>query len=283
MTAFFESLDFQGLPALRLRAPDGGTVIVTDFGAHAVSWQPTPGHERLYLSDTAVLDGTRPIRGGIPVVFPQFGLLGSLPRHGFARTRVWERADQQAGADYTQATWTLRSDPASLALWPATFVAELTVCVGSRRLDVELYVANEGDITFAFTGALHTYCAVGEVEQTILYGLGGTTYRDALRASEEVEQRENALRIDREVDRIYLATNPELVLDTPVGATRIEQSGFEDTVVWNPWTGGTQVFADLPPLGFRRFLCVESAAIAVPIEVLPGESWSGRQSLILEA
>lgn len=31
------------------------------------------GVENLYLSETAVFDGKAAIRGGIPVVFPQFG------------------------------------------------------------------------------------------------------------------------------------------------------------------------------------------------------------------
>ena len=38
----------------------------------------------------AVFDGTQPIRGGVPVVFPQFGRPDpSLPMHGFARSSRW--------------------------------------------------------------------------------------------------------------------------------------------------------------------------------------------------
>lgn len=282
MTSDFETFDLHGLRALRLRSPDGGSAVVTDFGAHAVSWQPSPGGERLYLSESAVFDGAKPIRGGIPVVFPQFGSLGPLAKHGFARTRHWQRSDQHSGADFASATWTLASDADTLAQWPARFLAELTVNVGARRLDVELFVSNEGDEPFAFTSALHTYCAVSEVENVVLYGLGGTTYRDQLRSGREDTQRENALRIEREVDRVYLSTSPSLVLDDSRGPLGIEQSGFSDTVVWNPWTETSLGIPDLPALGFRRFLCVEAAAIAVPITLPPGESWSGRQSLVAD-
>ena len=38
----------------------------------------------------AVFDGTQPIRGGVPVIFPQFGRPDqSLPMHGFARSSLW--------------------------------------------------------------------------------------------------------------------------------------------------------------------------------------------------
>jgi glucose-6-phosphate 1-epimerase len=57
---------------------------VHQFGATVTSWK-FGGVERLFLSDRAVQDGSKPIRGGIPLVFPQFGQNGKLPQHGFAR------------------------------------------------------------------------------------------------------------------------------------------------------------------------------------------------------
>src|SRR5262245_34324600 len=96
----FVALDHHGLPALRLTAADGATALVTHYGAHALSWIPAGGDERLYLSETAVFQPGTAIRGGIPVIFPQFGTLGPLPRHGFARTRTWTLEQTRAGADY---------------------------------------------------------------------------------------------------------------------------------------------------------------------------------------
>jgi glucose-6-phosphate 1-epimerase len=50
--------------------------------------------ERLFLSSKAILDGTKAIRGGIPIVFPCFGAPQhpehlKLAQHGFARTSLW--------------------------------------------------------------------------------------------------------------------------------------------------------------------------------------------------
>jgi len=46
-------------------------------------------NEVFFVSEKAVYDGETAIRGGIPVVFPQFGP-GELPNHGFARTSNWD-------------------------------------------------------------------------------------------------------------------------------------------------------------------------------------------------
>ena len=55
------------------------------FGATVISWIFN-GRERLFVSETAVWDGKKAIRGGIPLVFPQFGQpLKTMSQHGFAR------------------------------------------------------------------------------------------------------------------------------------------------------------------------------------------------------
>lgn len=46
------------------------------------------------MSSKAALDGSKPVRGGIPVVFPCFGAPthpdhAKLPQHGFARSEAW--------------------------------------------------------------------------------------------------------------------------------------------------------------------------------------------------
>ena len=53
-------------------------VVVCLFGANITSYT-VGGKPVLFLSRSAVLDTTKPIRGGIPLVFPQFGP-GAWPR-----------------------------------------------------------------------------------------------------------------------------------------------------------------------------------------------------------
>ena len=49
--------------------PTGESVTVHLYGATVTSWKAR-GQEQLFLSQKAHLDGSKPIRGGIPVVFP---------------------------------------------------------------------------------------------------------------------------------------------------------------------------------------------------------------------
>lgn len=48
----------------------GESVTVSLFGATVISWKLSNGQEQLFLSEKAHLDGSKPIRGGIPLVFP---------------------------------------------------------------------------------------------------------------------------------------------------------------------------------------------------------------------
>jgi glucose-6-phosphate 1-epimerase len=49
--------------------PTGESVDVLLHGATVISWK-SGAKENLWLSDAAILDGSKPVRGGIPIVFP---------------------------------------------------------------------------------------------------------------------------------------------------------------------------------------------------------------------
>lgn len=50
--------------------PTGERVEVQLYGATVLSWTDARGRERLWVSEAASLDGSRAVRGGIPLVFP---------------------------------------------------------------------------------------------------------------------------------------------------------------------------------------------------------------------
>jgi glucose-6-phosphate 1-epimerase len=271
--------EFRGQPALRLLAPDGATAVVLLHGAQVVSWQPAGGGERLFLSERCRFGAGAAVRGGMPVIFPQFGTRGALPRHGFVRTVPWTTSRAETGADDALAVLQLTDDESTRAVWPHAFALELTVCVRAGRLDVELAATNTGEAAFEFTAALHTYLAVADVEAARLTGLEGCRYDDCVDAAEGVEQG-GALRVGGEIDRIYRDVRAPLRLDGPGASLRIEAANFPDVVVWNPGRDKAAALADLAPEEFRRFLCVEAACVGRPLRLDSGAHWWGRQTLL---
>jgi glucose-6-phosphate 1-epimerase len=271
--------EVSGQPAVALRAPDGACATVLLHGAQVVSWQPAGGSERLFLSGCSRFGPGASVRGGMPVIFPQFNERGPLPRHGFVRARPWTVARAEIGADDALAVLVLADDESTRALWPHGFALELTVCVRGDRLDVELAVSNTGNEAFSFMAALHTYLRVAEVEAVRLRGLSGGRYEDFTTRTLHVDEDET-LRVDGEVDRIYYGATAPLRLSEGPRQLRIESAHFPEVVVWNPWQVKAAAMADLAPGDFRRFLCVEAALIEKPVRLAAGEQWWGRQSLI---
>jgi glucose-6-phosphate 1-epimerase len=49
--------------------PTGDSVEVMLYGATVISWKNN-GKENIFVSDAAVMDGSKPVRGGVPIVFP---------------------------------------------------------------------------------------------------------------------------------------------------------------------------------------------------------------------
>ena len=268
-------------PILNFVTADGARMTVHRHGAHVTSWTPSDGRERLYLSGRTDYRPTAAIRGGIPVIFPQFASEGPLPKHGFARTASWSLIDAAATEDGRfVARFGFGDNEATRSIWPQAFAAELRVLFGGARLSVSLSVRNTGDRAFAFTAALHTYLAVSAIDAVRLHGLNGLHYRDTANGGAARIETADELPIAGEVDRNYFDAPQALLLHEPHGTLRIEQSGFCDTVVWNPGPAKAAALADLDSDGYQRFLCVEAAVIGRPVQLQPGERWVGTQTLI---
>lgn len=280
MKSCIEEIEFHGQRALRLRGPRGSEATVSPFGAQVLSWRTPDGRERLYLSDKAAFDGRTAIRGGIPVCFPQFGALGPLPRHGLVRTRHWSVAGQRSGEDYALLTLACGDDAASRERWPHAFGLELTVMLEADRLDLELCVSNPGASAFDFTAALHTYLRVVQVEDVAVEGLYGHYYRDALAGHAEQRDSGTEFCLEGPAERVYRQIRRPQLLRAGNLSLGLQQQGFPDTVIWNPWDAGCAATPDLPADGWRHFICIEAAAAGTAQTVAAGEEWYGRQTLL---
>ena len=268
-----------------MRAADGAWAEVHLNGAHVTSWRPaSDGAERLFLSARSEFREGRAIRGGIPVIFPQFAAEGPLPRHGFARTSLWTHADRaQESDEEVVSSFELTDSPKTRAIWPASFRATLTVRVGGERLAVEFAVENTGAAPFAFTAALHTYLRVESVREAELAGLHGGRYRESAAPHVLRFDNDERLRVSGEIDRVYVGAPPRLTLRETRRELHLITAQFPDVVVWNPGPEKAKALSDMEPGGDGRMLCIEAAAVQEPIALDPERRWAASQTLLAHA
>jgi glucose-6-phosphate 1-epimerase len=259
------------LPALLLRAPDGAEATITLYGAHLVSWRPAhsaglpgqtgeAGPERLFMSRLSALDGSRALRGGVPVIFPQFAERGAGMRHGFARVSNWRVLDsgEQDGAAF--AVLGLNQDdlsPQASSAWAYAFELALRVSVQGAGLAMTLEVRNTGTHPFAFAAALHTYHLVEDVEAVRIAGVQAETLAVTDKLDEVFERIAGTITFDNGADKLLL-----------------QQSGFTDAVVWNPGAADAAALADMEDEEYRNFVCIEPALLG-PETLEPGGVWRG--------
>lgn len=268
-----EPVSFRDTPCIRITS-EGATALVSLHGAQVLSWMPADGRERLFLSERAVSDGRAAIRGGIPVVFPQFGERGALQKHGFARNRAW----RFEGVDGGEALFALAGDGSETG-WPHPFLARLRIRLSATRLTVALEIENTGDVPFAFTAALHAYLHVGEVAHAAIEGLQGCDFEDSANGGTLHRQHDYEVVFSGETDRIYNDVVAPLALIDGDHRLDIEQDGFGDAVVWNPGEHLCARIGDLAPGDWQHFACIEAAQVLQSVVLGPGERWSGMQRL----
>lgn len=177
--------------------PTKESVTVLLHGATVTSWKGADGTENLWLSDKAILDGSKPVRGGVPVVFPVcttdchcrrgdpeltcipkvFGpppknhATSTLPQHGFARNTRWEflgkstsegetvkGADDSVKLDF--GLYSTALPEAAKKAWPYDFGVVYSVTLSKEGLQTVVNVRNEGKESFEFQFLLHTYLRV---------------------------------------------------------------------------------------------------------------------------
>jgi glucose-6-phosphate 1-epimerase len=253
-----------GLPRVTVTS-DLASAEIYLHGAHLTSYAPRGARPVLFMSGESHFDRARPIRGGVPVIFPWFGPRAGFPEspaHGFARIRAWGLESCAAGADGSvQIAFTLAAGEATLGLWPGSFDLRLTFDIGSS-LGIEME-ARAGGVPFSFEEALHTYLQVGDVRQVRVDGLQGAEYLDKVDSFRRKTQPPEAVRITGETDRVYLNTQGTCIVRDPVleRTLTVEKENSGSTVVWNPWIDKARAMPDFGDDEWPRMICVETANV----------------------
>jgi len=257
----FQSSPLGGIVARLISGGDRATVAVQ--GAQVLSWHPKGHDEALWLSPMAELGTGSPVRGGIPVCWPWFAVHPqdqSKPLHGFVRTRDWDAIESSVSQSTVRVVFRTQTRPDDAVLWPHSAEVTLAVELGSV-LRLTLTTRNIGAAALPLTQALHSYFRVGDIERVHVEGLGGLEYIDKVDNNSRKTQAGTNLRIDREVDRIYLGDTATVALVDAALGRRIDvvSSGSCSAVVWNPWVERSLRVADIGAGGYRTMLCIETA------------------------
>lgn len=268
-----------GLPMMCLWHSSGYSVVVSEYGAHIVSWMTPDERELLFLSDAAVFEEGKAIRGGIPIVFPQFSKQGPLPAHGVARTKRWKVVREQVSDnDAVSVTLRLNSDRQTETVWPHQFTLEFEIVLTDVLLTT-LRVHNTGETPFSFTSALHTYFRTSDVSRVSIQGLSGAMFLDFLKNRESSVETRGEISIHEPIDRVYVNSPETVAIASGSDGVRylVTKDGFADSVVWNPWIEGARTIADLRPEDYQQMVCVESGNVDAAITLAPGATHSAGQ------
>ncbi|KAI2604609.1 galactose mutarotase-like protein [Hypoxylon sp. NC1633] len=278
--------------------PTGESVEVLLYGATVISWKTRFGSEKLWLSDAAKLDGSKAVRGGIPLVFPVFGTApdhpatSKLPQHGFARNSRWEflgksssesagLSDSSVKLDFGLSSNTLADDVQ--ALWPHTFSVIYSVTLTPENLSTSIVVTNDGSQPIEFQVLMHTYLRVDDISKVQITGLEESEYVDKVDAAKAKTQ-SGAITITGETDRVYTPakgpSSPVVVAEDGETVFSVVRDNLKDVVVWNPWTDKAAGMGDFEPKdGFQNMLCVEAGSVKGWVTLDPSDAFEGAQTI----
>ncbi|CAM1510141.1 Fc.00g004760.m01.CDS01 [Cosmosporella sp. VM-42] len=282
--------------------PTGESVDVLLHGATVVSWKDASGEEKLWVSEAAALDGSAPVRGGIPVVFPilvhqVFGTApdheatSKLPQHGFARNSRWEflgKSTSEGSSSSVKLDFGLSSENLSeeaKSQWPYKFGLLYSITLDCKSLNTTLVVTNEGDTAFEFQTLLHTYFRIKDISSVGIAGLEDSPYLDKMAGAKE-ETQSSAVTFEGETDRIYTPAlgpkHPVIISEAGTQSFNITRDNLDQVVVWNPWVDKSAATKDFAPKdGWKNMVCVEPGSVKGWQKLEKGDAFEAAQTISL--
>ncbi|KIM66186.1 hypothetical protein SCLCIDRAFT_1211415 [Scleroderma citrinum Foug A] len=275
--------------------PKGATAELLLYGATVISWKAgsranSEPAERLFLSSKALLDGSKAVRGGIPIVFPCFGPPthpehSRLSQHGFARSESWELDSTVTdNDDGVSVRLTLGPTPSIIAKYNRSFHLAYVVTLQEHQLSTDLHVTNTSTSDgLEFQALFHNY-VLAPADEVLVYPLQNIMYYDKTEATEEgrnkpkVESRSN-VDVRKFTDSVYEDASQKYEVMWPGEGVQIRTSGLKDVVIWNPQSEAGSKMADMEDGGWKKFVCVEPGCVRGFTNIEPGKTWVGQQVL----
>ncbi|MFM2480105.1 D-hexose-6-phosphate mutarotase [Celerinatantimonas sp. YJH-8] len=269
--AVFTAVNDAGITFYWIDHPQG-KALISAYGAHIISYHPNGQPEQFWLSKTSALDGTAPIRGGVPICWPWFGNTRQ-PNHGYARDQIWQLGEIKTTEECTQITLSLTDQ--IVKEHEFKFLLECKFTVG-KTLAIELTTTNKDTHSIQISGALHSYFNT-QRDSAQVSGMGHV-YQDKTRNFIEVTDSQFSL--SEETDRLYLHPEKHVTLTHGNGQQlHLTHQGADTVVIWNPGDKKAESIQDIHAGGASEYLCVEAVRTQHPIELAPEQSYTLSQTL----
>ncbi|MAZ88601.1 MAG: D-hexose-6-phosphate mutarotase [Cellvibrionaceae bacterium] len=256
----------RGNLALLLIDNEYGSAVVSLQGGQLLSYRrKRDQREFLWLSDDAIFEEGKAIRGGVPICLPWFGPKQGKPQHGFARSQLWQQRDGESHFDFSGTSEHFNH----------RFCADLRMEF-TDELTLTLTVTNLEDRAMPLSWALHSYHPVADIHTARIQGLDGFEYLDNTRGLNRARQ-VGDVEFAGETDRAYLSVGDR---QTIAGAFEVIADNAASAVVWNPGEALAEKMSDLSD--YRYFVCLERGQVFEDANDL-GPNKSTQASVIVRA
>lgn len=260
------------------------SVTILLHGATVISWRHNEV-EKIFVSTLAVYDGVKAVRGGIPVVFPQFGQPSkAMAQHGFARnSNDWFISDQISTFEGFEVILTLNSNDYTLSLWPYPFQLQYHIQITLNGLMCQLYINNTGHEAFDCHALFHTYFRVPDIDDISVSGFQGFYFYDKTDSEAPYLMDSNEMvSFRRECDRIYVPTRAKAIGDVVIASRhqRGEDSESAFSVICNICKLAR--INDMPQCEANGKSKSNGSSVAYPIDVVLWNPWIEKAAALVD-
>jgi len=267
----------------------GAQCTINPFGATVTSVKTGSGKELLFVSRDAILDGSKAIRGGIPLCFPQFGQPDkSMPQHGFLRNNYWKEVEGSKFDDDDSAGISMELSLKDVVnsrggKWDkgTTLDAKCTytVKITGDGFTTTIVMENLGEESWDFQILLHTYFLVAnrmalDGKECNVTGLEGYAVQDKVTGEKYVLGSDPVTIPEACIDRVHTPPVGKLDLEVTIAAgpsnnISLTASGDVDGVkvpvsgvVWNPQKENAAGMGDFGNDQYVDMICVEPGLLS---------------------
>lgn len=240
------------------------TATISLQGGQVLQWQPKfQVQPVLWSAESMHWKKGRAIRAGIPICWPWFGahpVDSSAPAHGYARICPWEVTSvstSHSGPVEICMAMPMASRSTATQIEKVTLTSRMSI---GETLSISLATNNASNQPLVITEALHAYFKVSDIRDIEILGLNECEYIDLIDQNARKTQT-GAVRFTNETGRVFINTmNDCFIHDSGYDRTiKIEKTGSQSTVVWNPWQDTASKMNDLGSEQWQKMVCIETA------------------------